>query len=287
MRSLLRPLTVAAVASALLFARSSRAQDNDLNAGGLAPPPPTSGPTAPQPQPPTQTEQELAKADKEDSGRGLEFLYFDVEGGGEYASLESLHVGNSGSIPSTSTTKTSDVGAMAGVGAGLRLVFLTIGPRFRVAHFSNWDLWSLNAELGIHIPLGSVEPYFTLGGGYAKVGNATQASFTSDNGVKITGYDVRGGFGIDYYVTNTFSVGVNGTAELLAMTRPGVNPTSLLTTDQQSYVNSGKNCASQPADKQQACAQAVAAQAQAQAYAADGSSLGIAGALSLVLGLHF
>lgn len=288
MPSPLRSLTLAAIASALLLAGNARAQDDGLSAGGLAPPPPTSGPSAPGPTEPTPTEQELAKADKEDSGRGLEFLYFDVEGGGEYVSLQSLHVGGAGgTIPSASTTKTSDMGAMAGVGAGVRLVFLTIGPRFRVAHFANWDLWSLNAELGIHIPLGSVEPYFTLGGGYAKLGNATQASFSSDSGVKITGYDIRGGFGVDYYVTNTFSVGVNGTAELLAMTRPGVNPSSLLTADQKTYVNAGSNCAAQPADKQQACAQAVEANAKAQAYAADGSSLGMAGALSLVLGLHF
>ena len=59
-----------------------------MQTGGLAPPPPGSGPPPPPPPMyPGATQRQLEEASREDSGRGLEFVYFDVGGGGQLAAL--------------------------------------------------------------------------------------------------------------------------------------------------------------------------------------------------------
>ena len=60
----------------------------DLNAGGLKPPAPIE--TTDGNAPPSQPEAQLAQADKEDSGRGLEFVWLNAEAGAEYLGLETL-----------------------------------------------------------------------------------------------------------------------------------------------------------------------------------------------------
>jgi hypothetical protein len=227
-----------------------------LSAGGLTPP--SSQPNDPYANPSTPTEQELERAEREDSGRGLEFFYINAEAGGEHLGLQTFQSKN---LVDAGTVKTTQTGAVFGAGLGLRLVFITIGPRFRIGLFDQWQLWTLNGELGLRIPLGNIEPYFTFGGGYASVG-----AFSSDNvgaglnssEVDITGYNIRGGFGLDYYVSNTLSIGANLTGELLVLTRPGVDPSKI----------SGSGSA-------------------ADVYAADGSSIGSGVTLTGVLGLHF
>lgn len=247
-----------------------------LQAGGLQAPPPDATSYPVNSLPPTPTEQQLDDSSRHDSGRGLEFVYFDVEGGVQQVGLRTLHTSNL--VPET--VPTSDTGSMFGVGAGLRLVVLTIGPRFRIGHFSDWDLWSLDGELGIHLPLGDVEPHFTLGAGYSKLGNASATGLTSDSQVRIRGYNVRVGFGIDYYVTHIFSIGANLTGEVLGLTRPGVDPTQLPQVSQ----TDASACANQPTpEQQQACVQGELK----KVYSVDGSSLGLSGSLSVVLGLHF
>lgn len=231
-------------------------QGSGLESGGLAPP-------SPMEQPPesAQTEEQLAEAEEEDKGRGLEFFYLDVEGGFEHLGLETFKADKLG----VQTTK--QTGWMVGAGLGLRVIFLTIGPRFRLASFSDYQLWTLNGELGLHIPLGNLEPYFTLGGGYASLGSFSAGNIgagLNSKDVQITGYNIRAGGGLDYYVTPVFSVGASVSWELLGLARPGVDPNKL----------SGSG-------------QAGAAGAQAALYAADGSSLGSAFTGSIVLGLHF
>jgi len=82
--------------------------------------------------------------------------------------------------------------------------------------------------------------------------------------VSIRGYNVRGGLGLDVYLSDLFSIGANLTGEVLALTRPGVDPTKL---------NLNGNTSSN--------------EAKAKVYAADGSSVGSAVSLTAVAGLHF
>jgi hypothetical protein len=185
-----------------------------MQAGGLTPPSAQSGPPAPQPLGPTATQKQLEQANAEDSGRGLEFFYFNVEGGVEHVSLQSLH--SNGDLVSPDSS--SGVGSMLGVAAGARLLFFTVGPHFRFGHFSDWNLWSLDLDVGWHFPLGNLEPYALVGGGYSRL----SVRGDDTNVFSIKGFNVRIGGGLDYYVTNVLSVGAQLTAELLGLSRGAI-----------------------------------------------------------------
>lgn len=198
-----------------------------------------------------QTERKLAQADREDSGRGLQFVWLGGEIGFQHLGLQTFEANG---LVDADVVKTNQTGVLYGGGLGLRLVFLTAGVRFRLGDFPDWQLWTLNAELGIRIPLGALEPYFTLGGGYASLGAFKASGPTATGGdVEITGYDVRAGFGLDLYLSDAFSVGANLTGEVLGLSRPGVTVQG----------------------------------ATRDVYAADGSSVGSAVTGTAVLGLHF
>src|SRR6266545_3886205 len=238
------------------------------------PPAPALAPTATPPSysaPSDAYPTDTARHDSErEFSRGLEWVYFNIEGGFETVGLRTLHTSNL--LPET--VDTSGSGAFFGLGGGLRLVFLTIGPRYRTGHFEAWNLWTLDLEAGIHLPIGRVEPYFTFAGGYAKLAtNDTNALQPVD--LSIRGFNARTGFGLDVYVNKYFTLGANGTFDVLAMSRPGVDVSSL-----SPQAQAGKcDMLTDPTQKQQCAMEAV--------YSVDGSSIGMAFSLSLVAGVHF
>ncbi|MCC6216158.1 MAG: hypothetical protein IT376_14940 [Polyangiaceae bacterium] len=212
---------------------------------------------------PQQTERELEESDREDSGRGLEFVWLVGEVGFQNVGLSTFEAND---LVDANVTKTQQSGLVYGGGLGLRLVFLTLGARFRLGSFDQWQLWTLNGEVGLRIPLGKVEPYFTLGGGYASLGSFDSSQLGGGlqaQDVEITGYDLRGGFGVDLYLSNVVTIGGLVTGDVLGLTRPGVDPSKL-----------------------QAAAGGGTAQSTADVYAADGSSVGAGFAATFVLGLH-
>jgi hypothetical protein len=238
-----------------------------LEQGGLTPPGtgPTPSDTAYEPKnDPAAASMEEAKT--EDSGRGLSFLWLNAEGGYEVLGLQSFKANN---LVDKQIVKSREAGPIFGVGAGVQLVALTLGGRFRLGTFGQWQLFTLNAEGGLHIPIGSVEPYFTFGGGYASLGafdpNNTNLDLTGAD-VRIHGWNVRGGFGLDFFLTPVVSIGANLTGEILFLTRPGVSASKLTSPTET------------PTDAEQKAA---------QLYAADGSSIGTGGTLTGVVGLHF
>lgn len=221
-----------------------------MQAGGLSPP--SSADSDSQ-----QTEQRLEEAEQKDSGRGLEFLYINGEAGVTHLGLQTFKANNLLDAGVVSTTQT---GPTFGAGIGVRLVFITLGARFRLSSFSQYQVWTLGGELGLRIPLGMVEPYFTLGAGFASLGSFDKNDLggAQSSGVSVKGYDIRAGFGVDVYLTPVFSIGGNLSGDVLGLTRPGVSPSSLTTPTTTGDV-----------------------------YRADGSSLGLGGTLTAVAGLHF
>jgi hypothetical protein len=209
----------AAPCAALLFGTFAppafgQAQNPDLSTGGLAPPPAVeSQKAADQPQPATgDTEKELAAAEQKDSGRGLEFVWIQGEVGVGHFGLLAF---NGESLVEREDVETKQTGLVVGAGAGVRLVFLTVGARFRYAPLPDYTLWTLGAEGGLHMPLGSFEPSFTLGLGYVSVK-------PKDGAFDARGLDARLGAALDYYFTNMFSVGANLTGDMLFLSRPKV-----------------------------------------------------------------
>jgi len=149
------------------------ADQSNLQSGGLRPPDAVdSTQQTPADGAAEQPEKELEKADKEDSGRGLEWVWLNAEIGGEHLGLQTL---KASSLVDPKLVKTTQTGLLYGAGVGVRLLVFTAGVRFRLGSFSAWQLWTLDAEGGLRIPIGRLEPYFTVGAGYASLG-----SFSAD-----------------------------------------------------------------------------------------------------------
>jgi opacity protein-like surface antigen len=202
-------LSTLAAATTSVSMVSAQQPSPDLSSGGLAPPPPVeSQKSTEQPQAPAGgTEQELATAEREDSGRGLEFVWLAGEVGVGHFGLGAL---DAGELALANVDEAKQTGLVAGAGLGVRIIYFTVGARFRYAPFPDWSLWTLGAEGGLHIPLGALEPYFTLGLGYVNVK-------AKEGPLDAQGFDGRLGAGLDYYLTNMFSVGANLTGDILVL----------------------------------------------------------------------
>jgi hypothetical protein len=241
-------VSVSLLIAALLCSRSASAQAQapywpqptpsapaapGLQPGGLTPPP------AAQPQPivEAQIRSDLERAEREDSGRGLEFLYANAEVGVSAFALQAL--GGSGLLDGDVL---NDGGAGLGIGAGIgaRLLFVTAGARVRYSQVESWDLLTVGGELGWAWPLGSFEPAVNFGAGYALLDVTDGAGALSSSGnLRARGFNVRAGGSLDYFVNPLLSLGVRGDAELLALGRKGL-PSSALspnlgTQEQQEY----------------------------------------------------
>jgi len=273
MHALETPLARMTLAAAFAFAAmasfSPEAHAQGMQAGGLAPPPPL--PPASQPAP---SYEDSSSGGSSDSGRGLSWVYVEAEGGFQHVGLRTFNVDEQNF--SAGFIETQSSGPVIGVGAGVRLLFLTLGARGRVGFFNAWDLFSVGGELGLRIPIGNLEPRFDLGGGYAALGSVRGALQSGDSATlqsafqdaQIRGFYIRAGAGLDYYVTKYFSVGAQANFEVLGLTRPGLDPTKV------TQLSSDPNLS-------------TAEQARAEVLKAEGSSYGAAGTATAVLGLHF
>jgi hypothetical protein len=229
----------------LALPRASFAQD-------LAPPPPMS-PTDPQTPQQQSTAQNLDEGEKKNTGRGLEFVWLNAEVGGSYINMEQFSSSTFG------LAKSSSGGAMFGLGAGIRLLVFTIGARARLHELSVFNLWQVDGEAGVHIPLGHLDPYITLHAGYSFVGTFGSDAFgtpalpgnsapAASPNVSVHGVNAGVSIGFDYYFNHFLSIGVDGTADALFLKRPPVAlPAGLTAADvmllpaqeQQLYNNSG------------------------------------------------
>jgi len=169
---------------------------------------------------------------------------------------------------------TSATGPMLGFGAGFRVVFLTLGARARVTMFNddapeqrlgNWQLWTLDGEIGLRAPLGRLEPYFNASGGYATFGGLSRAVAGIGDGLNVHGVDARAAFGFDYYVTKHVSLGLQISGDLLFIARDGVSVANLAAAKQIGTLN----------------------EAKARVLEASGTTVGSAWALTGGVGLHF
>ena len=150
------------------------------------------------------------------------------------------------------------LGLAIGAGAGVRLLYLTAGVRFRFGLLDTAQLWSVGLEGNLRIPRGAFEPFFLVGAGYAQAGafEGEDQVFALGNKVgELTarGLDVRLGGGFDYFITPVFSAGIRADAELLLLRRPA----------------------------------SIEIEDGSSVYEEDGSSVGVSASGIASLGLHF
>jgi hypothetical protein len=119
-------------------------------------------------------------------------------------------------------------GTMFDAGLGVRLVVFTIGPRLRYHSLSSFDLWQLNGEVGLHVPVGDWDGHLGLHGGCGFVGRLEASALPSSlrsapaRDVRITGWDAGLQLGLDRYFGKWFSVGADVSGDVLVMQRPAV-----------------------------------------------------------------
>ena len=153
-------------------------------------------------------------------------VWFDVEAGVSSVNLNTFSTNfdqfSVGFIPQ------SGIGPSVGGAAGFRIVFLTLGARGRAARFSGsgpvqeWSMASIDAEVGLRVPLRRLEPHLTLASGYTTFGGFGDAVQGVQQGLRVNGVNARLGLGLDYFVSRYVSVGGLASGELLMLTRPGV-----------------------------------------------------------------
>jgi hypothetical protein len=270
LRSTVASSSVAFVALACFaFAPAALAQD-------IAPPPPMdpnqpgapgNPTTTPEQQQSEEQKKKLDEAEKEDSGRNFELFWLNADIGGSYIDMRQLSEDN------FKIEKASAGGPMFGVGGGVRFVILVLGANLRYNALSSFNLWQINGEAGLKIPISKLDLLFGLHGGYSFVGRLGDASVgTSSNvpsdkdAVKIRGFNGGFHFAVDYYVSQLFSVGGGVFADLLFLNRPPLDKPAgydQLTPDQKAAIESDPT------------------------YQRSGTSIGLQLGGGLRLGLHF
>lgn len=193
-----------------------------MQAGGLAPPPPMpSGPPAGT----GKTEEQLDRSKKQDSGRGLAWLWVDLGGGFEHLGLRTFNpkeeAFTAGFVPTTAN------GGMLSGGLGARVLFFTLGARGRIAVFSDYNRLSLGPEVGFRFPIGNLEPHADVGFGWTGLGSFNGAVAGDAGVIAMHGVYARVGGGVDYYLTPVFSVGLGAGFEILHLSRPAISPDQL------------------------------------------------------------
>jgi hypothetical protein len=161
----------------------------------------------------------MAIAPAAEPARGPDFIFVEAETGAEYIGLGTLSVKRD-VVPTAS--RRDDIGGFIGAAAGVKLVFLSVGPHVRMAHFQDWDIWTLDLDVGFHAPLGKVEPFLRLGGGYARLARAFD-SVQNNGNLLSQGYHLTLALGADYFVTHNLTLGAKVSGDVLALYRSGVN----------------------------------------------------------------
>ncbi len=167
---------------------------------------------------------EVAPAPDKPRSAAWSFLWLDAEVGAGRIALRTLDV--DARVRSIGLSDRSAGGPMIGVGFGPRLFLLRLGPRFRAGFFDGRDYFSVGGELGLRVPIAGLEPHFEIGAGYASVRHLDEPG-DAHKLVSVSGMYGRAGVGLDLSLSRTFTVGVSGSYELLALTPPGVTVSTL------------------------------------------------------------
>lgn len=198
-----------------------------------------------------------------------QLVYLDAQTGVESVQLRTFFADfntvSAGFLP------TWGVGPTARVGGGLRLGFVTLGLRGRVAAYDDpstvgpWQIWTLDAEVGVRVPLHRLEPHLVFAAGYSSFGGFGSAVAGLSDGLDVHGADVRLGAGVDYWVAHNVSLGLDLDGELLAIARPGVSIADLAIAKRVGTLDD----------------------ARARVLEASGTSVGTGASLYASVGLHF
>jgi hypothetical protein len=154
-------------------------------------------------------------------GLGLEWIYLNADMGVAYTDLVSVRNSN------WQLQDNSATGPAFGIGAGVRLIFLSLGLRARDLAFPTFNMWETDLEALFHFRVWRIDGYLGARGGYAFLGSfsadsISRSTSTDPSDVTVHGWNVGPTVGLDVYITKLVSVGVDGNAEFLFLERPPI-----------------------------------------------------------------
>jgi hypothetical protein len=163
----------------------------------------------------SQPRERRARRHRQESstGRDFDLLWFGPEIGVSIVDLKMISY--DGLLPEQ--IDVSETGLGFGAAAGVKLKILSVGLHLAVGQFGDFDVWAVNLDGQLRIPLGFVEPYIRLGLGYAFLGSFSGR--VDMQGVDVDGWDVQAGFGIDLYPSDFFSLGAGADFTVLNLSR--------------------------------------------------------------------
>lgn len=200
-------------------------------AAALGQPSETEPPSAPPPESKPPKDQPVHGEKKKEAGASV--FWIDSSFGWQRVGLTTLrvHRDSSGRATLGELVPANRDGPSASIGLGFRWLVLTVGARVTAAFFedlsperteSTSQFYSIDVELGFRIPAGRLEPHIVLGAGYSVFGGLGAAVSGIARGLDVDGGNLRIGFGLDYFLNNTWSIGARATGELLFLAKPGV-----------------------------------------------------------------
>jgi len=150
--------------------------------------------------------------DEEDDGG--EIFWIDATAGFSYVDI--IQFSQENFIPDV--LRTNGTGMTAGLGAGLRLLFVTVGARATVASYPGAHVGTAVLDLALKLPLPIVEPFVRVGFGYAWLGDA-DVSVPGSSHMSVDGLALEAGLGVDIYLSDIFSIGAGFDAAFLNLSR--------------------------------------------------------------------
>jgi hypothetical protein len=232
---------------------------------------------APAPEAPAPTDAPAPAEEAKSSDLGLEWVWLNASMGFSYMDLKSanLAISPAGGTPITVVDSTSS-GLAYDVGAGVRLLFLTLGVRAR--NHTAMNLWQIDGEVGFHGRIGRVDPYLAARFGYDTVGTLGQSvsvvgTSVAPPDISVHGYNGGLALGFDYYFAHAFSLGLEGAGDVVYLKRAATSPPALSVAEQ-TAINSNPQA---KANYQQVVA----------AYQEAASSVGFGFGVFLHAGVHF
>ena len=223
--------SVTGLAALVISAGQAAAQDA-TPPPAIAPPPPMdpNAPGAPggpstMTTPEAATTQKLNEAESADSGRNFEIFWVDAHIGASYIDMRQF------SSDTLALEKSHAGGPMFSLGAGIRYVLLVAGVRAKYNVLSSFNMWQVNGEVGLKIPIDTVDLLIGVHGGYSFVGSLgdgtvaasdTSSTPTDKDAVKVRGFNAGLDLGLDYYLTKNFSLGAGVFGDFLYLKRPPV-----------------------------------------------------------------
>ncbi len=156
-----------------------------------------------------------------------------------------------GVLPDSAKGYRTGTGGAFGVGAGLEFVAFQLGARLEYLPTQHFDLTTIGGEIAYQPGSGRFWPRIGLGVGWATANNfSTQMCGAFCASIDVTGLDVAARGGFQYYVSSHWELGADLSLDALFLKRQGVPVADA-------------------------------------AFAADGSSVGIAATLFAHVGFHY